>query len=338
MFALFDEHEAILMPTPGFELLSHAIEMRSSIRCVFADTEHLKDQFASASIPELLAAFEDAINGALAQGLTVRAIFLCNPHNPLGRCYEPSVLRAIMAFCETRGLHLVVDEIYALSASEGRFHSTLTVSGTAATNVHVLYGPGKDWGLCGARLGCLITRNHELLRTLEQTARFTRASSLAEELLLSIFSDHEYTDSVHIPALRKRLSLARACVMQRLTELEIPFVEPHASFGIWIDLQRYLRFFCQNSSASREAQLARYLLSRGVLLMPSDVSSSQRHWFQSINPGLTMVEAFHTNDRGAFRLNYAVDAEMLRNGMDRFERALGELKVTHRPRAKRLSK
>lgn len=143
MFALFDEHEAILMPTPGFELLSHAIEMRSSIRCVFADTEHLKDQFASASIPELLAAFEDAINGALAQGLTVRAIFLCNPHNPLGRCYEPSVLSAIMAFCETRGLHLVVDEIYALSASEGRFHSTLTVSGTAATNVHVLYGPGK---------------------------------------------------------------------------------------------------------------------------------------------------------------------------------------------------
>ena len=126
--------------------------------------------------------------------------------------------------------------------------------------------------------------------------------------------------------------------MQRLTELEIPFVEPHASFGIWIDLQRYLRFFCQNSSASREAQLARYLLSRGVLLMPSDVSSSQRHWFQSINPGLTMVEAFHTNDRGAFRLNYAVDAEMLRNGMDRFERALGELKGTRRPRAKRLSK
>lgn len=51
-----------------------------------------------------------------------------------------------------------------------------------------------------------------------------------------------------------------------------------------------------------------------------------------------MAEAFHTNDRGAFRLNYAVDAEMLRNGMDRFERALGELKGTHRPRAKRLSK
>ncbi|KAI6766022.1 hypothetical protein HG530_007092 [Fusarium avenaceum] len=59
--------------------------------------------------------YEKALMDAQSQGIRVRAFLLCNPHNPLGRCYTREVLEAYMRFCEKHGLHLISDEVYALS-------------------------------------------------------------------------------------------------------------------------------------------------------------------------------------------------------------------------------
>jgi hypothetical protein len=40
---------------------------------------------------------------------------VCNPQNPLGRTYSRETLLAYARFCEENDLHLVSDEIYAMS-------------------------------------------------------------------------------------------------------------------------------------------------------------------------------------------------------------------------------
>ena len=43
---------------------------------------------------------------------------MCNPQNPLGRTYPRETLLEYARFCEENDLHLVSDEIYALSVYE----------------------------------------------------------------------------------------------------------------------------------------------------------------------------------------------------------------------------
>jgi aspartate/methionine/tyrosine aminotransferase len=53
--------------------------------------------------------------GAQREGVTVRAVLLCNPCNPLGDVYSPEKMKELLAFCAENRLHCVVDEIYAHS-------------------------------------------------------------------------------------------------------------------------------------------------------------------------------------------------------------------------------
>lgn len=56
---------------------------------------------------EAVAAYEGAMAASEAQGCKIRAVMVCNPHNPLGFCYSRQALEGYMRFCEKHNLHLV---------------------------------------------------------------------------------------------------------------------------------------------------------------------------------------------------------------------------------------
>ncbi|KAG4217853.1 hypothetical protein PC116_g33667, partial [Phytophthora cactorum] len=78
-----------------------------------------------------------------------------------------------MRLCASKGIHLISDEIYALSVfrrDDGpseEFVSALSIDPTGIIDpaqVQVLYGMSKDFGGPGMRLGCLISRNAEFTK------------------------------------------------------------------------------------------------------------------------------------------------------------------------------
>lgn len=108
---------------------------------------------------ECVAKYEKALLQAQKEGVKVKAFLLCNPHNPLGKCYPADTLKALMGFCEKYNLHLISDEIYALSVfpTEGEqrtpFTSVLSFDPKGLLNpdrIHVLYGMSKV-GPCAAK-------------------------------------------------------------------------------------------------------------------------------------------------------------------------------------------
>lgn len=64
-----------------------------------------------------LEAYERVLKESNANGVRIRAVMLCNPHNPLGFCYTKEVLLAYCCFAEKHDLHLIVDEICELFLS-----------------------------------------------------------------------------------------------------------------------------------------------------------------------------------------------------------------------------
>ncbi|KAF0316107.1 hypothetical protein GQ607_016645, partial [Colletotrichum asianum] len=59
--------------------------------------------------------YEREIVRAHGRGQKVAGIILCNPHNPLGRCYTRDAIIGLMRLCQKHKLHLISDEVYGLS-------------------------------------------------------------------------------------------------------------------------------------------------------------------------------------------------------------------------------
>jgi len=96
--------------------------------------------------------YEDAILNATKNGIKIKALLLCNPHNPLGRCYSTELLRALMKLCQKHDLHLISDEVYGLSVFKvdgsvrTPFVSILSIDPEGLLdedNIHVMYGMSK---------------------------------------------------------------------------------------------------------------------------------------------------------------------------------------------------
>lgn len=107
-----------------------------------------KDQFS----PDSIAVIEAEFEAAEARGRSIKALIICNPHNPLGRCYSRETLVGLLRLCASKGIHLVSDEICALSVYKRydrpseTFISVRSFNLTGLINpdqVHVLYGMSK---------------------------------------------------------------------------------------------------------------------------------------------------------------------------------------------------
>jgi 1-aminocyclopropane-1-carboxylate synthase len=135
------------------------IELRSKTRLVGVD---VGDDYAS---PSSLDAFERAIEKLKEEGVTTRYVMFCNPHNPLGFNYPRETILAYCRFAEKHNLHLISDEIYALSQFANEevknpepFVSVLSIdvlkeAGCNPSRVHVIYGMSKDFSANGLRIG-----------------------------------------------------------------------------------------------------------------------------------------------------------------------------------------
>ncbi|KAL8792925.1 MAG: hypothetical protein Q9195_004502 [Heterodermia aff. obscurata] len=100
--------DAVMMGRPIYGPFGKDMRMRAGLEFIdVGDTE----QFGE----ECVQAYDAGYEAATARGIHIKALVICNPHNPLGRCYPYRTLLALLRFSAVRGIHLISDEIYALS-------------------------------------------------------------------------------------------------------------------------------------------------------------------------------------------------------------------------------
>ncbi|KAL3418220.1 ACC synthase [Phlyctema vagabunda] len=281
------------------------LTMKTSCKLVYAPFEGV-DQFSSGSAVN----YEKALLDASSKGIRVKALIICNPHNPLGSCYTVEALKELFVFCERYQLHLISDEIYALSVFRDigtPFTSVLAIdpAGLVSHNrIHVLYGLSKDFGAAGLRLGCLITYNTNLLRATQNIGRFHCPSEVSCAIATSILEDRLFATEF-IGKSRLLLSEHYLLATQILQQAGISYYDKgNAGFFLWIDLSPFLYFNEDevNGSWAGEKDLSDRLLKAGV----------------EMSTGL----AYHNEKAGWFRVIFSVEREALEEGLHRIIRTI----------------
>lgn len=255
-------------------------------------------------------AHEQKFLEAKASGQKIRAVVICNPHNPLGRCYPRKSLVALMRFCQKYSLHLLVDEIYAASVfpvpdpDVVPFESVLSFDTTPYIDpkyVHVFYSMSKDLAAGGLRIGCIHTRNQELYRALAATSMFHWSGAGNEAAAMPMLEDMEWNIRI-LELSRTRLAAQHELLQRKLDAYGIPYAPgSNAGFYLWVDLRKYLPPAAEGESVeagwSREAQLAAAMVQEGVY----------------INPGSTMI----ADEPGWFRIIFTADEHVIDEGLRR---------------------
>lgn len=92
-----------------------------------------------------------------------RAVLLSNPCNPSGKLFSKEEMMLIGQFCREHDLFLISDEVYRefCYTSEPHF-SAINIPG-CEQNVILVDSVSKRYNLCGARIGCIISHNKEVM-------------------------------------------------------------------------------------------------------------------------------------------------------------------------------
>ncbi|MEM7541142.1 MAG: aminotransferase class I/II-fold pyridoxal phosphate-dependent enzyme, partial [Pseudomonadota bacterium] len=230
-YAICDPGDGVLIPTPSYAGFWPDIETRDELTVVPVHCSSV-DQFKLT--PALLDAALDTAD------VPIRALLFTTPNNPLGQVYAREEVMEIVEWSQARGLHLVVDEIYALSVFGKReFVSVATLSPALGDNIHITWAFSKDFGASGLRCGVMVSENQDILNAVNALAYWCASSGHTQYLLSQLLGDSMTVDN-YLTNMRNHLRQAYQCATDALSNANIPYYPADAAFFLVCDLREYL--------------------------------------------------------------------------------------------------
>ncbi|MDA0890410.1 MAG: pyridoxal phosphate-dependent aminotransferase [Bacteroidetes bacterium] len=156
LFALnscLDPGDEVIIPEP-FYANYNGFSMSAGVKVKPIATS-ISDGFALPAIEE----FEKLITSK------TKAILICNPGNPTGYLYSKKELETLRDIVIKYDLFLIADEVYREFAYDGnQHHSVLNIEGLGQ-NAIVIDSTSKRYSMCGIRVGCIVSKNKEVMTT-----------------------------------------------------------------------------------------------------------------------------------------------------------------------------
>lgn len=141
-----------------------------------------------------------------------RAIFICSPNNPTGYLYSREEMEALKALVLKHDLYLFADEAYReFCYGDQPFVSPMHLDGLEE-NVIIIDTVSKRYSACGARLGCIITKNRKFWETAIKFAQARLAPGMVEQIAgeAAIDTPDEYFEHVKAEYTARRNTIVTA--------------------------------------------------------------------------------------------------------------------------------
>lgn len=315
-WALANPGEGILLGRPYYRGFLGDVEMRTFVKIVpvtFGNVDPIG--------PDCVTNYEEALLRSNEAGVKVRAIMLCHPNNPLGRCYSKETIIRLMKMCQMHQIHLISDEIYALSVWKNTvdqsrtppapFESVLSIDTEGIIDpalVHVLWGFSKDFGANGIRVGAIISQSNEpYLNACRSCAMASVASSLAENTAKEILEDSAFLNQ-YLATNQERLSAAYAHAVGLVQRYNIEYVPgANAAFFLWVNLGKKFLANGQNKVAEKSME--------GITQTIYDILIEKKVF-------IVLGDAAGAEEPGWFRLVFTQPPELVEEGVKRIAEAL----------------
>lgn len=118
-------------------------------------TSSLKNQFSLPPISEI----EALINP------NTKALLICNPNNPTGYLYSEQEIRELGKIAIKHDIFLISDEVYREFVYDGAKHFSILQIPNIDQHGILIDSMSKRYSMCGARIGCIVTKNREVIST-----------------------------------------------------------------------------------------------------------------------------------------------------------------------------
>jgi cystathionine beta-lyase len=239
-------------------------------------------------------------------GRETRMLILCSPHNPVGRVWTRSELEGLGALARERDLIVVSDEIHGEIHYRGHPHiPTASVSEDLARRTVTLLAPSKAFNIAGLSTSLIIAGEASLR---EKVRSELRSSGLETGNLFGLIAlETAYTRSGPwldelLAYLEGNVDFIEGFVAERLPALK--FMRPEGTFLALLD--------CRGLGLAPEALHEFFWKRAGVYFSPGEI--------------------FGDELRGFERINFGCPRPLLREALERIERAAHALLETEKTR------
>ncbi len=216
MGSVLDEGDEIIIPEP-FYANYNGFSTSSGAKIVPV-TAQFKDNFALPPVES----FEALITPK------TKAILICNPGNPTGYLYSEKEIEQLAQLVKKHDLFLIADEVYREFTYDGHKHYSILSQTDIAQNAIVIDSVSKRYSMCGARIGCVVSKNKEFMATAMKFAQARLSpptyAQIASEAALD--TPKSYFEEVQAEYLERRNTLVNA--LQQIEGVKV--ANPNGAF------------------------------------------------------------------------------------------------------------
>ena len=155
--ACLDHGDEVLVPDPMYaNYLGYGTMLGNAVRPIPTRVEegyHLPEDLEAALTPR------------------TKAVLLCNPANPTGAVYTEAEVQRIIEFVVKHDLFLIADEVYREFVYDGPTARSVLTYPELGDRAVVVDSLSKRFSLCGARIGCLVSKNTEVMASATKFAQ-----------------------------------------------------------------------------------------------------------------------------------------------------------------------
>ena len=145
-----------------------------------------------------------------------RAILVTNPGNPTGTCLTRDEMTMILDVAVEHDLYLIADEVYREFAYETGELLSFLQFGYGYENLILIDSVSKRFSACGARIGCLISRNVEFMaQALKYCQARLSVATLDQVAAAALYS----VGPEYFAAVREEYHRRRDTVVRKLHEI-----------------------------------------------------------------------------------------------------------------------
>ena len=222
----------------------------------------------------------------------IRCMFLCNPHNPVGRVWTRDELEALAELAKAYNVRVIADEIHAAFAFAPHVHTPVL---SLLPDAVMLTSATKAFNIAGLRQSSIIVADETAREALKKEMHSVNADRPNLFAMVAQRAAYEGGDDWLdgcVDYIRENRDMAYAFFAERLPEVGLHPLE--GTYLMWLDMRK--------TGVEHEALFRRLVEVGGV----------------GLNTGLFFGE----QGRGFFRLNLATQRKNVQAGLEGIERAL----------------
>ena len=127
-----------------------------------------------------------------------KAILICNPNNPTGYVYSHNEIKTLVDIVKKHNLYLIAEEVYREFTYDNTSHTSILKFNEINENAIIIDSVSKRYSMCGARIGCIISKNKEFISTAMKFAQARLSPPTLAQIasVAAMDTGNDYFDSV----------------------------------------------------------------------------------------------------------------------------------------------